>query len=268
VRPVIAKLGVIADESLGSFYTTDKAYLDACVALSQGKRDCLTLADNPLLGITSCQINEPTQVLWAFDFGKKVAAWPSTALTEEDAAVLSQWLVGTWQMTWETGKETQRWTIGKGGKVTSAEVTRRDKVDAGALVPEQLTFKQTRKIEVLWKGSTTTQSFSFFKASDTEFYASGNGLYDAYPVEDEKHFMVRHGWEYILYDEGRCEVIFGTGLSLPATCTFSKDGAKRVFKTEFQRPGAARPSTTMHVILGKHFVVDSMYESARFVRQK
>lgn len=268
VAPVIAKLGVIPDESIRTSYVSDQTYLDACVALPQDKRDCLTLADNPVLGLKTCKINEPNQVLSAFDFGDKIAAWPSAPLDPEEVGRLTRWLAGTWLSTWDKAQEQQRWVIGAGGQVTSATVVRRGQPDTEALVPDTVAFKQTRKLEVHWKGKQTTQSFSFLMAGDDVFLASGNGLYDAYPVEDEKRFMVRHGWEFILFDNGRCEVIFGTGLSVPATCSFEQDGDKRLFKTEFQRPGATRPSTTSHVIIGKHFVVDSMFESARFVRQK
>ncbi len=271
VKPVIARLGLVPDEALESFYISDSGYLDACAALSQTHRDCLTLADNPVAGLTSCRINEPKQVLRAFDFGDRIAAWPSEPLPPEESARLSRWLEGTWLMTRDNrdgGQEQQRWVVGRDGEVTRAEVIRRGKVDPDALVPATLTFKQTRKLEVHWKGSTTTQSFAFFQADVGVFLASSNGLYDAYPVADERHFMVRHGSEFILFDNGRCEVILGTGLSLPATCTFAQDGDQRTFDTEFQRPGATRPSTTSHVIIGKHFVVDSMFESARFVRQK
>jgi len=272
VKPVIGSLGVMTDAPFESLYRNDLGFLDACVGLPQNLRDCLTLADNPVLGIETCKINEPTPLIKAFDIGAHVELWPSQPLSAEDAAVLTAQLQGTWLMRWDKGQQQQRWVIGPGGKVTSAELTIRGKVDPNALVPEELSFKQTRKLGVRWKGTDTTQSFAFFMVDKDTFFASGNGLYDAYPVADEAHFLVRHRREFVRYDAGRCDVILGTGLSLPATCSFKQDGDLRRFETTYQSPGQepaqARPITFSHVLIGKHFIVDSMYESARFVRQK
>jgi hypothetical protein len=152
--------------------------------------------------------------------------------------------------------------------VESAEVTRGGKVDERANVPEKISFATTRRMDVLWKGSTTTQNLSFFKESDDVFYASTNKLYDAYPIANEKDFVVRHGWEYIVVDGDNCQVITAQGLSLPAKCAFDHENGRRVFTAEFTRPGASRPATTKHVIIGEHFLHSAMMDSARFVRQK
>jgi len=268
VKPVIAKLGVDGDAALEARFLGDKNYLDACVALPQDKRDCLAQAENPVAAIATCEINKPKRVLGSYDFAREIKLWPSTPLSKEETDALYKWLQGKWQSDWTQAEERTRWVIGPQGKVESAEVERRGAPDPKANVPETITFTETRKLAVLWKGSTTTQTLAFYKESDDVFYASTNGLYDAFPVLDEKHFVVRHGWEYIAFDNGSCEVIMGSGVALPAKCGFTKGDGRRLFKAEFQRPGAARPTTTTHVVLGKYFLVDAMFEAARFVRQK
>lgn len=266
VKPNVEKLGVVTDAALEGRFMANESFIKACAALPPEKRACLAKADHPLAAIATCEADKPTRTLYPFDFTNEVKLWPRVPLAKEDAAALTAWAAGTWVNEWASIGLKSTWKIDATGTVESTEL-KDGQPKQGALVIDSLTFRDAGRVEVHYQGSST-QTFTFVRGDNDTFYAASNTLYDAYPVADEKNFVVRHNWDFIVMRDGACEVIVQSGESLPATCRFAKEGARRVFTTEVTRPGASRPSTMRHIVQDKLFLVDSLVEIGTFKRQK
>lgn len=152
--------------------------------------------------------------------------------------------------------------------MTSAAVVKNGAPEADAVVPDQLSITEERRLHAHWKGTTSGQVLSFYKVSDKEFFASTNSLYDAYPIENKKSFVVPYGRDYLAFDNGTCEAIDTNGLVVPATCEFAQEGANKIFRAEYQFPRNRSLQKTKHVILGDVFVHESMFDASRFTRKK
>lgn len=264
-----AKLQVAVDAALEQTYTTDKDYLEACVALAVDKRDCLVKAENPIAGIDTCNVNQGAATSLALPrVESKIGLFALEPVPADEATTLQASLKGTWTNEFKAIKELTTWTIGDGGAVTSAEVLEDGKPKGRANVPDQLSFRETRRMATHWKDSTTTQMLAFYKPSKDVFYASTNSLYDVYPVANQKSFVVRHEWNVISYDGGTCEAINMDGLIVPATCQFARDGATKVFRATYQFPRSKAPTTSELVVLGDVFMHKAMFDIAKFTRRK
>ena len=118
-----------------------------------------------------------------------------------------------------------------------------------------------------YKDTTTTQHYAFFKAGPNTFYASSNSLYDAYPIANLKDFIVRWGWDYIAYKNGKCELLQTSGLVVPANCKFTKKGGKRWFNADWKLPGSTYVRKAGYLVVGKVFVHESMVSTSTFKRK-
>jgi hypothetical protein len=266
-QPGFAKLEVAIDPALEKAYTENENYLKACNALAADKLDCLEKAENPIAGIDTCKVNEgAAQSLSLHSVERKIGVLARKPLDKAEADKQLAALEGTWENEWVALKEKTTWVIGKDGAVTKAEVLKDGKPKEKASVPDKLMIEEEGRLKAHWKGSSTTQTLSFFK-NGNEFYASTNSLYDAYLVPDQKKFVVRYDWTYITFDGGKCEAINMNGLTTEATCSFATDKGNKVFKAEWQFPGDRGKRKSEHILVGKHFVHKSMYEIGRFKKK-
>ena len=264
VQPAMKILKIAPTAELKTAVTTNKNLLAACVLLSKEKRDCMTKAANPITAIDTCAVNAKgvKKRLYHFSIAKKSTLLEPKPITKADADKIIAWLKGTWVNEWKAINEVTTWTIGEGGVVTTAQVTRKGKLNPKASVPSKVSMKNQRRLTVRWKGSTTDQHLAFFKGDANTFYASTNGLYDAYPVANQKNFVVRIDWDYVTYNNGKCQAINSYGVMVDAQCKFGKKDGEKTFEAVYTWPGSKYKRTKRWIVKGNHFLHSSLFNSA------
>lgn len=264
VQPGLVKLQATIDEAFEKAFTSHTYFLEPCAALAADKLECLEKADNPIDGIATCDLNAgATTAMTIYKNDSKIGLFPRKKLEAAEAETTIASLEGTWVNEWAAIKERTTWTIAKDGTVTKAEVLKDGQPKDKAMIPDKLHVEEEGRLKIHWKNSSTTQTFSFVKIGN-EFYANGNTLYDAYEVPDQKKFVVRSNWTFLVFDGGKCEAIDTSGLVAPATCAFVTEKGNKLFKAEWKFASDRVTQTSKHVILGKHFLHETLFEAGRY----
>lgn len=269
-KSVLVELGRTDADSLKARYMErGKQFATLCVTLSKAKRDCVEKADNAANAMFSCKVNAGRKKkLWAVSMGREVKLFEPKPLSPAEAKQRLASVVGTWTSTWKSLGLTTRWIIGPDGKGTMKR-TRRGKTEKPQ--PVAVAFKQTGRIHIT-KGSTT-QPYVYFRGNKNTFYVSSNLIYGAYPIPNRNKFIVPAGWDFVIYNRGKCKVVSGRGAVAKATCRFGRDKGKPVFKVEYQYPGklgfTGKPvvsKRTYHVV-GKHLLHESLVSIGTYRRK-
>jgi len=270
-KAVLMKLGTKDVDRLKKLHGQGgKRFVELCSLLPADKRDCVDSATNAANGLYSCKVNAGRkQKVWAVDLSRQVQLFTPKPLDAATAKGELAAVVGTWTNTWKSMGQVTELTIGKDGAGTT-KVTKRGKAET----PQKslVLFKQTGRIAL--RRGTTTQSHNYFRANKNTFYLSNNLIYSAYPIPNRTEFIIRAGWDFVIYKAGKCEVVSGRGAVAKAVCKFGVDKGKPVFRVEYQYPGRMnfknKPVVTKrkYLVVGKHLLHESLVSIGKYTRTK
>ncbi len=106
------------------------------------------------------------------------------------------------------------------------------------------------------------------------FYSSGNLMYAAYDMKDGKTFVAKNGFDWVLSNNGACEVVTSAGHVVPATCETKAADGGNTLNVEYQVPGKVRfksdtpePTKESYLIEGNHLLPSGLVRSGRYDKQ-
>jgi hypothetical protein len=273
IQPALKLLKIADPASLEEGYKKSaKTYLERCQLLPKELRDCLEAAENPVSAIDTCKVNDgkkSNEKLYAPDLGRHIKLFETKPLDEKQGKKILAGLKGRWVNNWKEAKIHSTWTIKKTG-----EIAQKNKGPSGKVEQKnfKISFVETDRMKVHWT-ETSTQSYIFLKAGRKMFFASGNLVYNFFPMKNPKSFIVRDSGDYIVFNKGKCKVVNETGRMTDGKCKFLKVKGKRAFKATWQYPGQVflngkpRMLERVYYIIGKNLVHESLYVSGKYLKK-
>ncbi|MBW1808634.1 MAG: hypothetical protein JRJ87_10605 [Deltaproteobacteria bacterium] len=273
IQPALKMLKIADPASLEDGYKKSaKTYLERCQLLPKELRDCLEAADNPVSGIDTCKVNEgkkSNEKLYAPDLRRHIKLFEIKPLDKKRAKKILAGLRGRWVNDWKAAKLHTTWKIKKTGEVAERRKGHGGKIEQRNF---KISFVETNRMKMHWT-ETSTQSYIFLRAGRKMFFASGNLVYDFFPMLNPKSFIVRDSGDYIVYNKGKCKVVNETGRMTDGKCKFLKIKGKRAFKATWQYPGQVflngkpRMLERNYYVIGKNLVHESLYVSGKYLKK-
>jgi hypothetical protein len=263
IGPALDKLKVVKTSQVEKAYRETKPFIDRCVKLPKDARDCLTGSTNPVSGIRTCKVNENAKGnarLYAPSLRSHIGLLASGKLTSTAGARLLIGLDGTWKNTWADEKIEDEWIFSESGDLETITT-----VDGGAPKKTAYTihFDAERRMKATTGGSA--RRFTLVKVDKKTFFASRSVLHDAFLMDDKKAFEIRNGGDYILYEDGSCEVVTSEGLMAEAECKHGRERYRKNFTAKYELPGGVVREVT-YWVYGKHLVHEKLVECCKFKR--
>lgn len=263
IEPALEKLEVVKTSQVEKAYLGTKAFMDRCVQLPKDARDCLTGSTNPVEGIRTCKVNENAkgnQRLYPPSLRQHIGLLTPAELTTTASARILIGLDGRWKNRWDDEKIESEWFFSESGDL---EIT--TTVDGGAPRKAAYTihFDEERRMKATAAGSA--RRFVLVMVDKKTFFASRSLLYDAFLMDDKKELAVRNGNDYILYEDGSCEVVTSEGLMAEAECEHGRERYKKKFTATYELPGGVKREVT-YWLYGKYLVHEKLVECCTFKR--
>ncbi len=264
------------DEVKPTYERWGKSFVKNCATLAADKRDCVEKSSNAANGLNECNVNAGRRKnkIWAVDTRRAITQFKPAKLDPAVAKKQLADLAGTWVNDWKQLKQVTTWIIAADGALTIKQVSPKAKKDQPTDdgIKGKVWFEQAGRLHV--KKGTTTQPYVYLRTDKNTFYVANNLIYGAFPIPNRNKFLLKAGWDFVSHDKGKCEVFSARGEVAKATCKFTRDKGKPVFKVEYQYPGKMSFRGTPIVVkrtflvVGKHLLHESLVSIGKFVRKK
>jgi hypothetical protein len=207
--------------------------------------------------------------LWAPDLSSHIKFFERKPLAEGAGKKILAGMKGKWVNNWKEAKLHSTWTITRAGDVAEKKKGLSGKVEGKNF---KISFKDEGRMKIDWNESSS-QEYTFFKVGKKMFVASGNLVYDFYPLKNKKSFVVKDSSDYIFFNKGKCKVVNEKGEIATGKCKFGKEKGMKAFMATWQYPGAVLKNGKPHVqkrnyyVIGKNLVHESLYVTGKFVKK-
>ena len=261
IGPALAKLEVDKTAELEKAYKATQPFIDRCVKLAKDARDCLQGSTNPVAGIRTCKVNERAKGndrLYAPSLRAFIRLLAPTPISKSDSARLLMSLAGSWKNTWADEKTERVWTFTEGSDLETTTT-----VEGGEPKKAAYTIELDMERRLKARSAGSVRRFLLVKADRRTLFASPSLLYDVFPMPDAKAFAVRNGGDYILFENGSCEVVTSEGLVAEATCKHGRERHTKVFTASYELPGGAKHEVE-YILVGSYLVPNELYDCCLF----